>query len=211
MMRRASVATLTILLCAVALWLSLAGCAAQPRGQGSLVVLMTDPDGHVGQIDVSNQGGIQRITKSREATTVRNATTPPTPPAPLAEGEINRIFGKVLAAQPASPITYILYFKTGSSDLTEASAKQLPEIFATVRQRQSSDITVVGHTDTVGTRQKNHELARERAQRVKDLLGKAGVDPQAIEVDSHGKDNLLVKTPDSVAEPRNRRVEVTIR
>jgi outer membrane protein OmpA-like peptidoglycan-associated protein len=211
MMRRASAATLAILLCGVPLWLFLTGCAAQPRGQGSLVVLLADPDGHVGQIDVSNQGGVQRLTTSREATTIRNATTPPTPPAPLTEAEIDRIFGKVLAAQPEPPVTYILYFKTGSSDLTEASAKQLPEIFATVRQRQPSDITVVGHTDTVGTRQKNHELARERAQRVKDLLGKAGIDPRDIEVDSHGKDNLLVKTPDSVAEPRNRRVEVTIR
>jgi outer membrane protein OmpA-like peptidoglycan-associated protein len=38
-----------------------------------------------------------------------------------------------------------------------------------------------------------------------------GADPILISTDSHGEDNLLVKTPDEVAEPKNRRVEVTIR
>jgi outer membrane protein OmpA-like peptidoglycan-associated protein len=38
-----------------------------------------------------------------------------------------------------------------------------------------------------------------------------GVDGKIIEVANHGKGNPLIPTPDGVAEPRNRRVEINIR
>jgi outer membrane protein OmpA-like peptidoglycan-associated protein len=43
------------------------------------------------------------------------------------------------------------------------------------------------------------------------LLLKNGVDSKIILVSSHGKGNLLVPTPEGVAEARNRRVEVVVR
>ena len=46
---------------------------------------------------------------------------------------------------------------------------------------------------------------------VRDLLVQIGVNSAMIEVSSHGKNNLLVPTPDQTPEPRNRRVEVTVR
>jgi outer membrane protein OmpA-like peptidoglycan-associated protein len=73
------------------------------------------------------------------------------------------------------------------------------------------DISVVGHSDTVGAKQKNYEISLNRAQRVKELFVATGVDPHAVSTESHGEDNPLIKTPDEVAEPRNRRVEVTVR
>ena len=50
-----------------------------------------------------------------------------------------------------------------------------------------------------------------RAERVRDLLIAEGLDPTLIEVDSHGENNPLIPTADEIAEPRNRRVEVTVR
>ena len=50
-----------------------------------------------------------------------------------------------------------------------------------------------------------------RAQAVAALLTKEGIDPSILEITSHGKDNPLVPTADQVFEPRNRRVEVTVR
>ena len=38
-----------------------------------------------------------------------------------------------------------------------------------------------------------------------------GVDPSTLDISSHGKDNPLVPTGDQVSEPRNRRVEITVR
>jgi outer membrane protein OmpA-like peptidoglycan-associated protein len=51
----------------------------------------------------------------------------------------------------------------------------------------------------------------KRASSVRDLLVKAGLNPSTIDVTSHGEGDPLVRTPDNRAEPRNRRVEITVR
>jgi outer membrane protein OmpA-like peptidoglycan-associated protein len=43
------------------------------------------------------------------------------------------------------------------------------------------------------------------------LLVQAGLIPAAIDLRSHGEAELLVPTADNVFEPKNRRVEVTVR
>jgi outer membrane protein OmpA-like peptidoglycan-associated protein len=43
------------------------------------------------------------------------------------------------------------------------------------------------------------------------LLAAERIDPGSLEITSHGEANLLVPTADNVSEPRNRRVEVTVR
>ena len=189
------------------LFLLVSGCAPKKN----LFVLMPDPDGKTGQLEVTNQGGTQLVDKPGNVTEVKDAVTKPTPPQPMDEKEIARIFGAALSAQPATPVIFILNFKSGSAELTEESTKIIPEIFAAISERKSSDISVVGHSDTVGAKQLNYKISLNRAQRVKDILVSMGVDPRAIETESHGKDNPLIKTPDEVAEPRNRRVEVTVR
>ncbi len=186
----------------------LTACSAPKR---NLFVLMPDPDGKTGHIAVENKGGTLLIDKPGHVTEVKDQATPPAPSRPMEEKEIQNIFGAALSAQPLQPVTYILNFKTGGADLTEESEKKLPEISTTVNKRKSSDISVVGHSDTVGTKEINYEISFNRAQRVKEILVGMGVDPLVITTDSHGEDNPLVKTADEVAEPKNRRVEVTIR
>jgi outer membrane protein OmpA-like peptidoglycan-associated protein len=51
----------------------------------------------------------------------------------------------------------------------------------------------------------------KRALTVRALLVEAGLDPALIEVSSLGESDLLVKTPDDTPEPRNRRVDITVR
>ena len=197
-----------IFLITLTMMLFLTACAA-PRQ--NLFVLMPDPDGKTGQIAVENKGGTLLIDKPGHVTEVKDRATPPAATRLMDEKELQKIFGAALTSQPAQPVTYILNFKSGGAELTEESEKRLPEILATVTERKSSDISVVGHSDAVGTKEKNYEISFKRAQRVKDLLVSQGVDPLVIATDSHGEDNPLVKTPDEVAEPKNRRVEVTIR
>ena len=69
---------------------------------------------------------------------------------------------------------------------------------------------VAGHADGTGSDETNIKVSRERAEMVRDMLVKMGVPAAAIEATSHGKRNPLVKVPDGTAEPRNRRVSVTI-
>jgi len=53
-------------------------------------------------------------------------------------------------------------------------------------------------------------LDREILTKRTDLIAE-GVDPSILAIDSHGEDNPLISTGDGVSEPRNRRVEVTVR
>jgi outer membrane protein OmpA-like peptidoglycan-associated protein len=115
-----------------------------------------------------------------------------------------------LAAQPAAPARFILYFKDDSEELTPESEVSLLEGFRTIRARGALDISVIGHTDTIGTREYNYQLSLRRARKVADLVAKQGVDRNILDIESHGEDNLLVKTGDQVREPRNRRVEITV-
>lgn len=185
--------------------------APPPPPKRNLFVLVPDPDGKTGVISVANQAGTQTVDKPGNVTEVKDAATLPAPPRPMDEKEIAKIFGAALTAQPGMPVTFILYFKSGSADLTEESLKTLPEIFAAISERKSLDVTVIGHSDTVGAKQKNYEISLNRAKRVKELLVAKGLDPLAVSTESHGEDNPLIKTADEVAEPKNRRVEVTVR
>jgi outer membrane protein OmpA-like peptidoglycan-associated protein len=72
-------------------------------------------------------------------------------------------------------------------------------------------VLVVGHTDTTGSTDSNFELALRRANTVRGLLIDAGLAAAAIDVRSHGELELLVKTANGVFEPKNRRVEITVR
>lgn len=200
-------ASRVVLACGVFL-VFLTSCASAKK---SLVLLQSDPDGRTGEIVVTNRGGSQVLARPGEATEVQNATTPPGAPFRVDQAEIAKTFGPALAAQPAPPGLYLLYFRTGSTDLMAESEKLITEILQSVKARQSTDIRVVGHTDRVGTRQGNYTLALDRALQIKGILISKGVDPAIIEVDSHGEDNPLIPTPNEVPEPRNRRVEVTVR
>jgi flagellar motor protein MotB len=51
----------------------------------------------------------------------------------------------------------------------------------------------------------------KRATMVRDLLIAAGVEASRIEVSSLGETDLLVSSADDAPEPRNRRVDITIR
>jgi len=73
------------------------------------------------------------------------------------------------------------------------------------------EVVVIGHTDTMGSAKANIALGMRRANSVRDILVNAGLAPSTVEVTTHGEADLLVKTPDNTPEPRNRRVEITVR
>ena len=127
------------------------------------------------------------------------------------EAEIQRIFGAALAVVPEAPRHFNLYFELGSDTLTAESKALAAEVVSTVRARSAPDVTVIGHTDTTDTAANNAALGLRRAVLIRDLLVQAGLDGALVEVASHGESDLLVPTPDNTAEPKNRRVEVSVR
>jgi outer membrane protein OmpA-like peptidoglycan-associated protein len=176
-----------------------------------MVVLIPDPDGRVGQLVVANEGGQQVLTEANQVVQVPDRKTPPSEVKTLSADEIRSTFSDVLEAQPLPPAKFILYFHQDSNNLTSESTAALPQIMRTIQERGSTDIVISGHTDTVGAKEYNYNLALGRAHAVRDILIKSGASFSHITVTSHGEGNLLIKTPDNVAEPKNRRVEVVVR
>ncbi|HEY4743143.1 MAG TPA: OmpA family protein [Desulfuromonadaceae bacterium] len=191
----------------VVLAVALAGCSA-PRSQ---FVLLPSPDGHVGTVTVASKSGEARLGTAFESTSLARPEEQPVPPVVLTEETVNTLFRDALAAQPAPPVTYILYFGHASAALTQASAKLLPQIVEYIRKSGSTDISISGHTDKMGPKEVNNRLSLERAHAVAKLLREMGVAPDSLEVSFHGMMFPLVDTPEGVSEPRNRRVEIVVR
>lgn len=87
----------------------------------------------------------------------------------------------------------------------EALIKQL----ATATQSNKNiKVSVVGHTDTMGSKNYNYALGGRRAEAVQKMLIKYGIPASQIVAVSAGEEDLAVPTPDGVANAANRRVRV---
>ena len=190
------------------------GCARRnlddPRPGQALVVLLPDDDGTTGRAGVSNKSGSVELDAAREST-IAVPNRKPGSVRTMSESDIKRIFGEALVALPPAPRHFTLFFRFESDELTDDSRALVPEILKTVKEHSVPDVVVVGHTDTMGTPTANAELGLRRATMVRNMLVDAGLDGSTIEVTSHGEGDLLVRTPDEIAEPRNRRVEISVK
>jgi outer membrane protein OmpA-like peptidoglycan-associated protein len=125
--------------------------------------------------------------------------------------EIGTIFGRALRARPILPSHFLLHFPLGGVMPLPESLPEYQKILADIRRRPVYEIEVIGFTDTVADPGFNRRLGTDRAEEVRRMLIRDGAGERNISVASRGKLDLLVPTPDQVAEPRNRRVEVTVR
>jgi outer membrane protein OmpA-like peptidoglycan-associated protein len=108
-------------------------------------------------------------------------------------------------------VTFVLYFVEATDQFTPDSQALVEQVLATIAARPAPEITVTGHTDAVGSDAFNDALSLRRAERVRALLVDRGIAPAGIEAVGRGRREPRVSTPAGVPEPRNRRVEITVR
>lgn len=199
MRRLAGLAALALLL--------LAGCAKPARDD--LYVLLPDAEGKTGELSVDSSGRVTVLDQPYAAARVKEPGR--VEPGTVTEQETKQAFGPALAAQPGRPISFILYFLEGRDELTPESKQIVATIPGEIAKRPAPEIIVIGHTDRVGSVPFNDALSLRRAERVRDELVRAGIAADRIRVEGRGEREPLVPTPDEVAEPRNRRVEISVR
>lgn len=183
----------------------LGGCGATHS-----IILMPDNDGHVGKAEVLTLGGKQLLDKPGDMTRVTRPKAPPSGAVTADQTYISAVFGEALAVEPAPSRKFTLYFEFGTAVLIAHSVKDIANIVATSKQRKAINISISGHTDSVGSDEFNNKLAMERAEWIKAMVQQQGIKPELISISSYGKADPAIPTPDGVAEPRNRRVEVVI-
>ncbi len=198
------------------LGLALLGACAQqpPRNTGSkvtLVLLPKPPDGHVGAVMVRPLGGGKAVLVNKPYVEASLSDSKKVRTSTIDAKSVNESFGKSLAALPAPPTSYLVYFVEGTDELNPSAKGAIDRVVAEVAARPSPEIAVVGHTDFVGSDQYNDTLSLQRALRVRDLLVQRGIPANVIQSAGRGKREPMVQAPDDVAEPRNRRVEIIVR
>lgn len=188
--------------------LGLAACA-EPRLSDNLFIVLPNDDGSVGQITVSD--GTNTTVLNTPLAAAQLDRKGKLKPAEVTDADVKTIFQSALTAQPVLPHRFILYFERDSDNLTADSKAAFENVFADVAKRPAPTVEVIGHTDTVGEQGYNARLSLERANAVRDLLVGRGIKAEVIVTAGRGELDLLVKTADEAAEPKNRRVEITVR
>lgn len=107
-------------------------------------------------------------------------------------------------------------FEFGSADLTPAAEARVREVAERLIDETSGEMTVVGHTDSVGSAESNLDLSERRAQAVADVLSAAGGGRFDLTVDGKGDtEPVALNQIDGRDNPdgreRNRRVTITYR
>lgn len=184
----------------------LAGC-----GPKTTLILLPEDSGAVGEVVMAAEGGEVVVNTAYSYSSVSSTGILPTLPKETTPGKVELEYGALLAAQPPGPVIYILYFRNGTSELTDESKGLLKQMSREVVQDLPTEVSIIGHTDSVGKKEHNYKLSLMRAKVVQRLLLEIIPSLQNITIRSHGENEPLIATQDNVSEPRNRRVEIMIR
>jgi outer membrane protein OmpA-like peptidoglycan-associated protein len=204
-------------LVALALLATAAGCARSvqvvapaPARRDETIVLLPGPDGKTGALTVIHEGQQQTLDAPYATARVQQQGKLEDGGRLTAE-QVQQSFARALDARPPRPVKFVLYFLDNSDEFTPQSRLEIPKIFSEIAGHPSPEIVVVGHTDRVGAVPYNDALSLRRAERVRTGLVQMGIPAEQITVAGRGEREPIVPTEDEIAEPGNRRVEITVR
>ena len=181
----------------------------KPEPPQENVVLLPDADGKTGALTVTTPSGAIVLDRPYAGADV------------FARGRVEgrehdadtvqKRYAAALGARPPAPVSFTVYFVFGREELTADSLALFDRIRAELATRPAPELVVTGHTDRVGAVAYNDALSLKRAETVRDVLVSAGIKTGQISTAGRGEREPAVPTADEVPEPRNRRVEITVR
>lgn len=103
-----------------------------------------------------------------------------------------------------------LLFDTGGATLLAGSQKNLEPLVKYLRENPNRNISIEGHTDSVGNDEFNRELSLRRADAVKQYLLQSGIEENRIRTRGFGEAYPVASNASSSGRQMNRRVEIVI-
>lgn len=102
-------------------------------------------------------------------------------------------------------------FETGSSTIKGSSYPDLQTIYNLLVQAEQTKVSIVGHTDNVGTSTVNQPLSYDRANAVVDYLVEKGISRNRIQsVEGKGDTQPIASNSTASGRAENRRVSITL-
>jgi len=180
---------------------------AQPT---STVLLLPDADGQTGQVEIRTAS--DRLALNRAFTnadiTHRGHFVASVQDAAI----VQQRYARTLAARPPAAESFTLVFESGSAvELAPEFKAVLDRLLAAIARFPAPEVTVIGHTDRVGSVEDNDRLSIRRAETVRDKLVQAGLSASMISIAGRGEREPALATADEVAQAENRRVEISVR
>lgn len=114
-------------------------------------------------------------------------------------------------------INLIIFYAFDKANLRKESNAELARLLAFMKQYPNVDVEIAGHTDNIGTDQKNIILSKQRAKSVVNFLKKNGIDSKRMVYQGYGFHKPIApnQNPDGSDNPEgrqlNRRTECVIR
>ena len=99
-------------------------------------------------------------------------------------------------------------FNTGSAVLDPSSSTVLEEVAAALKAQPEVRVEIQGHTDDKGAAEANRELSSRRAEAVRQVLIKAGIDGGRLTAVGYGEDLPVADNTTEAGRATNRRVEL---
>ena len=150
--------------------------------------------------------------RRRESRRRCSPNEPPAPVAVMSESDVQRLFGDALAALPPAPQHFTLYFRFESDELTEESRALVPEILQASRTRPVPDRR--------RRRAHGHDGHARSELRARAASAPDGSQPPRRSRRRRGRHRGRPRTASRTCwfqrrtrslEPRNRRVEISVR
>ena len=101
-------------------------------------------------------------------------------------------------------------FASGSAVLSQSGRQAVSGFLSDIGNTEGLVFLVAGHTDSVGSEEKNYELGQRRAASVARYLMKQGIDPFRVTTISYGEENPIADNYTAEGKSRNRRVEIDV-
>jgi outer membrane protein OmpA-like peptidoglycan-associated protein len=103
-----------------------------------------------------------------------------------------------------------LEFETGKDIIRKSSYPSLNALAELLKKKPNYGLRLDGHTDDVGSDDKNMILSQKRAVAVQNYLIKRGVDGSKLEAFGHGETMPIADNKTAAGRQKNRRVEMKI-
>ncbi len=169
------------------------------NGQGSYEFSMTATVSKEYRISVESDGYVfQNLTAKVEGATTKEKT-------------INRTIELRKLVVGVVSILRNIYFDFEKATFITSSYGELNKLETMMKQNQSLQVEIGGHTDSIGDKVFNQNLSQRRANAVKNFLTSKGIDTRRIKTVGYGESKPLASNDDeSEGRQYNRRVEFKV-
>lgn len=102
------------------------------------------------------------------------------------------------------------HFKFDSDHIDSTATSEINAFAVFMKENPSYKVTIIGHTDSIGTPEYNQQLSIQRAENVKGALVSQGIEPERLSTEGKGESMPMMSNMLEEGRAENRRIELEL-